>query len=211
MDADRFDALSRSFTATGSRRQALIGLLSGTLGLFGTWVEESAAKNCKKIRNKAKRKKCLARARCVPLRRQGVWIGWLRGHVRLLHERPELRQWICCAPVNPAVSCGGRCGTQPDSCGRAVNCGRCPTGGCAGNPCGPGGTCNTTTSGSEDLYLRTGLLLQWVHLHHRLWRRQRSLRFARGLYRHRSLHGYLRLHRGLRLQRGHLPTGVTIA
>ena len=65
MDADRLDALFQSLAA-GSRRRALTGLLSGTLGLFGTWVEESAARTCKKIRNKAKRKKCLARATCVP-------------------------------------------------------------------------------------------------------------------------------------------------
>jgi hypothetical protein len=46
--------------------------------------------------------------------------------------------------VSSAVTCGGRCGTQTDYCARAVDCGRCPTGGCAGSPCGPGGTCTAT-------------------------------------------------------------------
>jgi len=66
MDGFAFDALTRSLTSAGSRRGALAGLVSGTLGLVSTWADEATAKNCKKIKNKKKRKKCLAKARCVP-------------------------------------------------------------------------------------------------------------------------------------------------
>jgi hypothetical protein len=66
MDGFHFDALTRTLTSAGSRRRALTGLLGGTVGLFAAWADEAAAKNCKKIRNKKKRKRCLARARgCV--------------------------------------------------------------------------------------------------------------------------------------------------
>ena len=63
MDGFHFDALTRTLTTAGSRRRALTGLLFGSLGLLGDWAEETAAKNCKKIKNKQKRKKCLAKAR----------------------------------------------------------------------------------------------------------------------------------------------------
>ena len=61
-----FDAIARSLTTAGSRRRAVVLALSGTLGLFGTAVEEATAKNCKKIKNKKKRKKCLARTKMAP-------------------------------------------------------------------------------------------------------------------------------------------------
>ena len=66
MDPTRFDALSRSL-ADGHSRRGLTRVLGGlTLGLFG-WqhVEDilaADAKKCKKIKDKAKRKKCLKKA-----------------------------------------------------------------------------------------------------------------------------------------------------
>ena len=62
MEADRLDSLTRSLSMTGSRRRTLTGLLVGTLGFLGARVEATAARNCKKIKNKQKRKKCLAKA-----------------------------------------------------------------------------------------------------------------------------------------------------
>ena len=66
MDGFTFDRLTRDLSSGGSRRHVLGGLLAGTLGLLGAQTEDAAAKNCKKIKNKAKRKKCLAKAHSCP-------------------------------------------------------------------------------------------------------------------------------------------------
>jgi hypothetical protein len=63
MDGSAFDRLTQSLITAGSRRRALGSLFASTLGLLGSWREEAAAKNCKKIKNKRKRKKCLAKAK----------------------------------------------------------------------------------------------------------------------------------------------------
>src|SRR5215203_5337418 len=64
MDAARFDTLAKSLSVARSRRGALTGLLIGTLGLLRvTDTQDAAAKDCKKINDKAKRKKCLAKAK----------------------------------------------------------------------------------------------------------------------------------------------------
>jgi hypothetical protein len=67
MDADRFDSLTRSLTAAGSRRRALAIALGGALAaLLGYQVEEIDAhdpsKKCKKKSGKQK-KKCLKKAK----------------------------------------------------------------------------------------------------------------------------------------------------
>jgi hypothetical protein len=110
MDADRFDALARSLTAPGSRRRALTGVVSGTLGLFGAWPEEAAAKTCKKIKNKKKRKKCIAKAKaCVP---------------------------SCAGKLCGDDGCGGSCGTCRGGSCQGGAC-LCPAGQefCAGGLC----------------------------------------------------------------------------
>src|SRR5687768_15838555 len=60
MDADRFDALSRSLTDARSRRTALASLLGGTLGLVGL-TKTAAKKTCppckKRKKGKCKKKK----------------------------------------------------------------------------------------------------------------------------------------------------------
>ena len=67
MDAERFDALTRTFTGAGTRRRALGGLLLGSLGLLG-WqsAEDTDAHDlkakCKKKSGDAK-KKCLKKAK----------------------------------------------------------------------------------------------------------------------------------------------------
>src|SRR5215207_9125031 len=118
MDADRFDSLVRSLTGARSRRGALRGLLAGSLGLLG-WspAEDTTAKNCKKITNKAKRKKCLAKA---------------RGQTPVVPPSPCVPQ---CAATNACDGdgCGNSCGvcTAPTVCvgGSCV----CPDG---TKPCG---------------------------------------------------------------------------
>jgi hypothetical protein len=64
MDGFAFDALTRSLTSAGSRRRALTGLVSGTLGLIlgASVIDEAAAKKkcppCKKRKDgKCKKKK----------------------------------------------------------------------------------------------------------------------------------------------------------
>ncbi len=123
MDGSDFDTLARSLTTARSRRGALTGLLLGSLGLLGIVAEEAAAKNCKKIKNKQKRKKCLAKATlCVP---------------------------SCAFAFCGDDGCGGSCGTcaAPETClnGRCVCLPKC-----AGKACGPDGcgdVCGTCTDG----------------------------------------------------------------
>jgi hypothetical protein len=131
MDGFYFDALTRSLTTAGSRRRALTGLLGGTLELFGRWAEEAAAKNlkCKRIKNKKKRKKCLARARAIPTCTRN-----------------------CAGKVCGDDGCGGSCGscTPPDTCQNGI-CACVPN--CAGKLCGDdgcGGSCGPCTGGSCD-------------------------------------------------------------
>jgi hypothetical protein len=65
MDADRFDALSRSLTTAGSRRRALAFALSGALAplLAGEATDaHDALLTCKKLKG-AKKKKCLKKAK----------------------------------------------------------------------------------------------------------------------------------------------------
>ena len=129
MDADRFDALSRSLTTAGSRRRALAGLFSGTLGLFSAWDNEATAKNCKKLKNKKKRKKCLAKT---------------------LPSSPTCTP-NCDRKVCGDDGCGGSCGScvapetcQSGRCGCVPNCTNrvCGSDGCTGS-CGTG-TCPTS-------------------------------------------------------------------
>jgi hypothetical protein len=64
LDANRFDSLTRSLGTIRSRRGALGGLLVGTLWLLGCADPKvAAAKNCKKIDDKKKRKECLKKAK----------------------------------------------------------------------------------------------------------------------------------------------------
>jgi hypothetical protein len=124
MDGLHFDALTRSLTTAGSRRRALTGLLGATLGLSGPWAE-AGAKNCKKFKNKKKRKKCMAKAKatlCLP---------------------------SCAFAFCGDDGCGGSCGTcaAPETCqnGRCVCVPKC-----AGKACGPDGcgdVCGTCTDG----------------------------------------------------------------
>ena len=130
MDADRFDSLVRALTDTRSRRDVLRGLLAASLGLLG-WsaAEDATAKECKKIKDKKKRKKCLKKAAAC---------------------RPN-----CAGRVCGDDGCGGTCGTcahvpcqdvcQGGACLSANDSpcifgGRCLNGTCNPNPmCGGGG------------------------------------------------------------------------
>jgi hypothetical protein len=134
MDDFHFDALARSLVTAGSRRRALGGLLAGALGLVrGLDVREGAAHNalkrCKKIDNKAKKQKCVKKAK--------------------KHNRTHLS----CTPSCDGKSCGDNgCGGVCGACASTHTCdnGRCVcTRSCApANACGPDGcgdSCGTCT------------------------------------------------------------------
>ena len=126
LDADGFDILARSLTVTGSRRRALLLPLSGvfvSLLRGEAWQAAHAAKNCKKIKNKKKRKKCLAKA-----------------------GMPNCDRKLC-----GDDGCGGSCGTcagneacQAGRCVCVANCSNrvCGSDGCTGS-CGTG-NCSVT-------------------------------------------------------------------
>src|SRR5215216_3795637 len=61
MDPNWFASFTQSLHDPRSRRGAFAALGGGTLGLLG--LADTAAKNCKKIQDKKKRKKCLAKAK----------------------------------------------------------------------------------------------------------------------------------------------------
>jgi len=109
MDADRFDALSRSLFALGSRRRTLGGLVVGTLGLL-SWRsgDDSAAhdlsQKCKKKSGKQK-KKCLKKA-----------------------KQHAATHATACVPTCAATNACG-----PDGCGGS--CGSCTGGTCTGGTC----------------------------------------------------------------------------
>jgi hypothetical protein len=126
MDGSHFDALTRTLTTGGSRRRALTGLVGGTLGLFAASVEETAAKNCNKFKNKAKRKQCLKKAKvrsCTP---------------------------NCDRKICGSDGCGGSCGTCAGN--EACQNGRCvcvPA--CGGKECGDDGCGDSCGSCSAPL------------------------------------------------------------
>jgi len=64
MDDSRFDNLVRTLSAASSPRRSTFGFLAAGLALLGRHdAEDAAAKDCKKIKDKQKRKKCLKKAR----------------------------------------------------------------------------------------------------------------------------------------------------
>ena len=134
MEPTRFDRLAMTYSALGTRR-GLVRLLAGSaLGgalapLFGLPQTDAhnALKKCKKINDKAKRKRCVRKAKA--------------------HNATH----IAPAPSGCIPSCGGKeCGTN----GCDGSCGSCATGSfCARGQCVIGqGTCNV---GEDDCVTRT--------------------------------------------------------
>ena len=144
MDAHRFDALARTLTTAGSRRRALNGLLSGTLGLVLTasTVEDVAAKKpcppCKKRKQGKCKKKLPDGSPCSGGTCQSgscVAAGCERN---------------CDRKICGSDGCGGSCGTcvAPETCQNG-DC-RC-TRNCAPDGCGPdgcGGFCGSCNDGT---------------------------------------------------------------
>jgi hypothetical protein len=118
MDADHFDALSRSLSTAGSRRRALGGLLTGVFGLLGGHGQEEAAAHdlkdpCKKKSGEAK-KTCLKKA---------------KKHKAAHASEP---------PPPPPPPPGGTCGVDQKPCnGACIPADRC----CTSVDCAPGRSC----------------------------------------------------------------------
>jgi hypothetical protein len=124
VDADRFEALLRSFAPIPSRRATLRLLAGSAFGSFftrggGDAAAHNALKKCKKIRDKAKRKKCVKKA---------------KAHNAQHRTAPASPPPFCA--VNPESTpcgaggtnqcCGGVC---VDTASDATHCGGC------GQPC----------------------------------------------------------------------------
>lgn len=156
MDPTRFDTLTRSLTARGSRRRALAGALAGGLGAFGIATTEAKKKKkdcppCKK-RKKGKCKGTLPDG-------TGCTGGTCQGGSCVAAGEPAP-----CIPQDPVALCADGCGTRTDNCGRPVVCATCPTGqkcllnGSCATPCldnsdcpgeGPPGGCGCGTATTE--------------------------------------------------------------
>jgi hypothetical protein len=117
VDGFSFDALTRTLMTAGSRRRALTGVVSGTLGLvLGASVidEAEAAKKCPPCK-KRKKGKCKKK----------------------LPDGTACRGGSCqsgrcvvsaCVPEPQLATCHGRCGTWINNCGQIVPCFTCTDG-----------------------------------------------------------------------------------
>ena len=152
MDADGFDALARSLTATGSRRRAL-AVLSGVFGLaLGTPSPEAAAakKTCPPCKKRNKQGKCKKKPNGTPCADGSCQ----RGSCVAAAARP-------CVPESAGTTCAGRCGTWSNTCGKAVKCPQCPDGqicltnGSCALPCTGMGSCPAACLGCPTTFLNT--------------------------------------------------------
>jgi len=131
MESDHFDALARTLTSVRSRRQALVAILGGALGMVlgATSIEETEAKKKKPCPACMKRKK----GKCKGKKPDGTACpgGTCQGG-------------SCCVPQETGLICAAGCGTRSDTCGGTVSC-PCPAGqDCLGNgSCAR--TCNSAT------------------------------------------------------------------
>jgi len=133
MESDHFDALARTLTSVRSRRQALVAILGGALGMVlgATAIEETEAKKKKPCPACKKRKK----GKCKANKPDGTACpgGTCQGG-------------SCCVPESAAATCArAACGTvRTNTCGQAVIC-SCP----AGQDCLSNGSCGITCTASS--------------------------------------------------------------
>jgi hypothetical protein len=140
MDGARFDTLACAFVVAGTRRRIVAVALAGALGLFGAQAEQTAAKNCRKIKDKKKRKKCLAKAKpCTPMCAGKICgddgCGGICGVPCGANTVCQGGSCVCAF-----ASCGGRCcragqvclvnGSCAHSCTSTASC-PCPDSDCA--------------------------------------------------------------------------------
>jgi hypothetical protein len=151
MDGSRFDTLTKTLAAAGSRRQALGGLLAASLALLGgTPTEETAAhdarKKCKKKEGDAK-KKCLKKAKkhnashTTPLPTGGTVVippAPIPATCRDGIQNGSESDVDCGGPDCPRCRIGQRCNSRAD----------CATAFCLNNVC-TACTASTTSAGTQ--------------------------------------------------------------
>jgi hypothetical protein len=131
MDADRFDALTRSFQLVSPRRTALGVLGAGLAGLLATSTQESAAKpkkgkDCPRGKKKCQRK-CIPKNDCCKNAECGV------------NEKCANGACVTCKPQGTACIDDAECCT--DICDKYTNkCQQVRVSCAAGEPC-PNGRC----------------------------------------------------------------------
>lgn len=108
MEADRFDLMTRALAATSHRRQALLALVGGSLGLLG--LSEADAKR-KKKKCKKNQKKC--GKKCVPA--SGCCAD------SECTEGRTCQNGQCNCPLGTAL-CPGKGCVAPAQCGGTPNC-----------------------------------------------------------------------------------------
>ena len=140
MDPIRFEALTRSLTAPGSRRKALAGALVGSLGVLGLAHSEDAAAK-KKCPSCKKRKK----GKCKPKPNGATCAGGSCLGGRCVTCNDGLKNGS-----ETDVDCGGSC----KRCGNGRSClvaNDCASGTCTGGvcvTCTPNQLCGSDARGS---------------------------------------------------------------
>jgi hypothetical protein len=123
MDGKRFDALSRSLAAGGTRRVILHFL--GALPILGVLLslvddEQSDARRRRKPRrHRAVEQKARHDKQSERVEEQ---------HKKNKHQHKRKKRKHRCKPRSDAWTCSGRCGQVPNNCGRMVDCGSCACG-----------------------------------------------------------------------------------
>jgi hypothetical protein len=146
VDADRFDALSRSLAAVGSRRRALATALGSAVGLLSLAAPDAAraakSPKCKRKpnecercdRGKCERKDGEKRCKAGKIKPKASGTPCSIG---------SCQNGFCVASVPPCVAesaaatCAGRCGSRTNNCGQKVSCAVCSP----GKICLSNGTC----------------------------------------------------------------------
>lgn len=127
MDARQFDALARTLTTPGGRREllAILAALPLLSALLSPFAGEAEGKGRRKRRKKKHKHSTGDRKKNR------------KGKQKRKGKNPDQGQEPC-QPEPASQTCAGTCGTVQNSCQQAVECGPC---GCD-PPCGPCATCS---------------------------------------------------------------------
>lgn len=165
--ATRFDRLARSLTAARTRRETLVVLAGGSLGLLS--LSDAAAKRRKRKRKKGKGKgkpkdQCAAERVCADdccddgevCQESAICCPAERVCAETCCDDGQVCQdGTTCCTEDVAAFCESRgvsCGTHFGPCGRNVNCGDCPSGSiCPAGACcrDLGRSCGPSAGGAE--------------------------------------------------------------
>ncbi len=156
MDGFAFDALTRTLTTAGSRRRALTGLVSGTLGLAlgASFIEDAAAKKKKPCPPCKKRKKgkCKPKSAGTPCKAFAGGVCQNGACINLQGDETN------CGALG--TTCGPTQVCQAGSCFPVSICSASTTELCPGGAavaCGPSCACDRSTEGNVVCVSSSGL------------------------------------------------------